>query len=388
MKSKIHIIMKHNLVSYPPMQSLLVAMRELGKEVVFVGQCSDSNQKSYYEEMGVSFEPIIYTPYTQPYKILYEQKRYGKKISQYLKKSYSKTSDIIWFEYSDLSYFMHSILKDTDYLIHFYEFFNIKMSWKYQLMYPSYNMVKFVQRAKAVIHCEYNRAHITRGLCGLKELPFVLPNKPYPDNRDAYPVPVEVMATVNNLKEKLKGRKVVLYQGVFESSERRLEDFCEAIQCLPMDYVLVAMGGGTDYYDDLKLRYESDKIIFVPFIKSPYHLLVTQLADVGILSYFPLNSSYAGVLNPLYCAPNKIFEYSKYGIPMLSNDLPGLKVIYDEFHCGQIVPYPITSEAIKNTLLNILEHHENFSEGSRRFYDSVDFKAIVSRILQRLDYKK
>lgn len=377
--------MKHDLVAYPPMQSLIVALRELDMEVVFIGKCSDCYQKSYYEKMGVIFEPIIYTTYVRAYKILNEQRTYRKKIAKYLKEAYSITNDIVWFEYSDMAYFVHDILVNTNYLIHFYEFFNTNCSWKYQLIYSSYNMSKFVQGAKAVVHCEYNRAHITRGLCDLKELPFVLPNKPYPENKNLESAPMEVVAMVNSLKQKLKGKKVILYQGVFESSERRLEEFCEAIQCLPKDYAFVAMGGGSRYYDDLKQYYESDRIIFVPFIKSPYHLLVTQLADLGILSYFPLNGSYAGVLNPLFCAPNKIFEYGKFGIPMLSNDLPGLKTIYDNFHCGQIVPYPITSESIKNVLLNIFENHNELAEGAYRFYNSVDFKLIVNKILQRLD---
>lgn len=76
------------------------------------------------------------------------------------------------------------------------------------------------------------------------------------------------------------------------------------------------MGRGSDYYDDLRSRYASERVLFVPFIRPPHHLQVTRLASIGVLSYFPDPSSLAAVINPLYCAPNKIFEYARYGVPM------------------------------------------------------------------------
>ena len=60
------------------------------------------------------------------------------------------------------------------------------------------------------------------------------------------------------------------------------------------------------------------------------------MASIGVLSYFPRSGSIGRTLNPLYCAPNKIFEYSKYGIPMISNDVPALRYSYMEFHCATV----------------------------------------------------
>lgn len=384
MKTRIHIIMKHDLVNYPPMQSFLEVLIELGKEVFFVGLCTDMSKIDYFEKKGVKFIPIAYVPQNGAVSMIKEQFAYRKKIKTYIASYYKKDTDLIWYEYSDSAYLLYDILKNTDYLVHFYEFTGLKLSWKYELLYHGYNMGDFVRRACAVIHCEYNRAHITRGLFGLKNLPFVLPNKPYPDNVNYDNVPEEVINVIDSIKEKLAGRKAILYQGVFESNERRLEEFCEAVKEMPDDFTLIAMGGGAGYFEDLKNRYESDRIIFIPFIKSPYHLLVTQLATIGVLSYFPLDNSFAGVLNPLYCAPNKIFEYSKFGIPMISNDLPGLKAIYHEFNCGRVVPYPITPASIVNVISDIMKNYDTISEGSKAFYDSVNVKDIVKNILQNV----
>lgn len=381
---KVHIIMREDLVIYPPLQSLILVLRDLGNEIAFIGDCSDISRKKYFEDEGVSFIPVVYRPQANLLKTYKEQQKYRIKLRRYLNEEYDRNNDIIWFVYFDMAYFVHDILRKTNYVIHFYEFINVKMSWKFELMYPSYNFADFVRSAKAVIHCEYNRAHITRGLCGLKDLPFVLPNKPYPDNNINNIVPNEVREIVEDVKNKITNKKVLLYQGIFESNERRLEEFCEAALLLPDDYVLVTMGGGSKYYADLKKRFESDKILFVPFIKSPNHLLITKLAHIGVLSYFPLNPSYAGVLNPLYCAPNKIFEYSKFGIPMISNDLPGLKTMYEKYNCGKIVPYPITPESIKNVVLDIFNDWKDYSHGSKTFYKAVNVKEIVANILKNL----
>ena len=66
-----------------------------------------------------------------------------------------------------------------------------------------------------------------------------------------------------DVKHKVQGKKVILYQGFFASVERRLEEFCQAINQMPSDYVMIAMGKGpNNYYDVLKKKYQSDKILF------------------------------------------------------------------------------------------------------------------------------
>lgn len=70
-----------------------------------------------------------------------------------------------------------------------------------------------------------------------------------------------------DVKHKVQGKKVILYQGFFASVERRLEEFCQAINQMPSDYVMIAMGKGpNNYYDVLKKKYQSDKILFIPLL--------------------------------------------------------------------------------------------------------------------------
>lgn len=210
----------------------------------------------------------------------------------------------------------------------------------------------------------------------------MLPNKPYEDNK-YQDVPEDIAQIVEDVKKKVNGRKVILYQGIFNANERRLDEFCEAIEKLPENYVFIAMGGGGGYFEELKKKYNSEKIIYLPFIRPPYHLLITQLADYSILSYHPNNQSYVGVINPLYCAPNKIFEYGKFGIPMIANDVPGLKLIFETYKCGRTIDYPITVDKIVENVLAMDRQHEEMSKGARAYYDSVDLEEIVKEIVSK-----
>lgn len=102
---------------------------------------------------------------------------------------------------------------------------------------------------------------------------------------------------------------------------------------------------------------------------------------MGILSYVANGCDFAGVINPLYCAPNKIFEYAKFGIPMISNDLPGLTCIFKEYKCGETIKYPLTVEKIKNIIEKVSGNYSVYSEGARAYYDSVDVVDIVRSVL-------
>lgn len=380
MKKKIHIFTIHDLVKFPPMQSLIWILLDLNVKVSLVGYCSDKKTQEVFENKGVEFIPIQYNIYRSNIKKIVEQIRFKKQIVNYINKYYNKSEDLIWFDYTEVAYILHKILGQTDYVIQFYEFVNLS-HWKYRLMYPSYNYKQFIKKAKGVIHCEYNRAHILRGLCELEKLPFILPNKPYFNEITNESIPEDIAAIIKNLKTKLADKKVILYQGVFNSNERRLEEFCEAVNDMSQEFVLLVMGAGNEYYLKLRKKYESDKIIFIPFIKPPFHLLVTELAHIGILTYFPMDSSYAGVLNPLYCAPNKIFEYGQYGIPMISNDLPGISSIFNEYKCGKIVPYPMSKDNVKEGLDFIFSHYEDYNGNSKKYYDSIDLRSIISDII-------
>ena len=387
MKNRVIIIFDHDIIGYPPTLSLINILLSLDKEVVFLGQYSDDESKAEFEKRGVQFLNVVYHPnykikngILRKLDILMSLRKYQKEFFKIVDGFEFREDDLIWFIFSNKAVYMDTFLHDKDYIVQFYEFVDANMGGKYKAFYPAYDPSKLLQGAKKVVHCEYNRACIMNGMYGVKGKLNILPNKPYISDEQFQNIPADIQAFFDDIKKKIRGRKAILYQGIFNSNERRLEEFCQSMEILSDDYVFIAMGNG-DYWNVLKERYVSDKYIFIPFIKPPYHLLVTQLANIGVLTYLPVRRSFADVINPLYCAPNKVYEYTKFGKPIICNDIPALRSIVEKFDCGGIVDQPMTPEGIARTIGSISNKYKKLAEGAVNYYDSIDMVSIVSDII-------
>ena len=380
---KIYIITQHDLVYYPPMQTLINVMLNMGLTIFFIGKYSDGESKELYEKKGVHFKSLVLNEEGNLIQKICRQKQFAKDVDRFLKSTRITDADLIWYVYSGTTVCaLSNVLYKYKYIVHFYEFYKSLQSWKYRIIYPSYNIRLFLNKASGVVHCEYNRAQICKSLYGLESLPYIIPNKPYINNDKLSQVPVDIKDLFSSFESKINGKKVIIYQGYFNAKERRLEEFCQAVHLLPDNYVLVIMGRGNDYFDFLKIKYESKRIIFVPFIRPPYHLMFTQKASIGILTYYPQEQTYPGVINPLYCAPNKIFEYGMYGVPMIGNDIPGLKYIFREYNCGETIKYPITAQKIADCIVKIENQYKYYSDGAIKLNDSVNIEKTIAEIIQ------
>lgn len=383
---RIFIIMHNNLMDYPPMISLIDILHDLGENVTYIGDYTDSPTTHRFEATGIKLYSLSCYRSGGIIKKFRTFTGYKKKLQSLLESLHITKSDLVWYVYSESANFVYDILEKYNYIIHYYEYTKQKYSWKYRLMSPGYNQKELAKNAVGIIHCEYNRAQIYRAMNGLERSPFILPNKPYiKDGTMEDNIPEDIKKITDDVRQKTEGKKVILYQGYFESKERKLEEFCQAVANMPSEFVMIAMGKGPDdSYNQLKNKYESDRCLFIPFIIPPYHLFITQMASVGVLTYSPNVLTHEGVVNSLYCAPNKIFEYGRYSKPMISNNVPGLKYIFEEFHCGEVIEYPITPTNIVKVLNKIFNNYDDYVDGARNYYDSVDLKEIVSNILSEV----
>ena len=151
-----------------------------------------------------------------------------------------------------------------------------------------------------------------------------------------------------------------------------------------MRYVLYVMGKreGGEWFIDPLLQGHSN-IHYIPFIVPPYHLLVTAKAHIGLLPYKSTNETIRSALNAVYCAPNKIYEYAKCGVPMLGSDMPGLMHPFALYNIGYICETQ-SKEEIKKLILKIENNYSEMSENCKKFYTSVDLDEIVERILDEI----
>lgn len=382
MIKRVFTIIKEDLVYFPPTTSLIRALIDLNVQVVHLGYYSDKIQRKELEAKGVKFVDIIhYDSNDSLLSKLIKQNQFKRKVKSFLASASITDNDYVWILNAETICLLSDIVGKYRTILQFYEFKNSVFNWKYWLMNPTYNHVKTLHRAEKIVHCEYNRAQIFKGIYNLEKLPFVLPNKPYIDEEILDNIPQDVKDIVADIMMKTEGKKVVLYQGIFRSKERRLQEFCQAIKEMPDDFVLIAMGKGNDEYERLKRRFECDRILFVPFVRPPYHLIVTEMASICVLSYFPSSKSLAHTINPIYCAPNKIFEYAKYGKPMISNDIPGLYYPFRLYNCGRCINYPMTVEQVKFTIKEVFDNYDALSKGATAFYNSINIKDIVKNII-------
>lgn len=159
-----------------------------------------------------------------------------------------------------------------------------------------------------------------------------------------YEVPVEVIKNLPNdsllLKRKERkdlgipaNRKVVILQGAGINIDRGGEELIEAISLLP-EFFLVVVGSG-DVIDILKQRTIelniTNRVLFQSKVPYDEMMQYTLNADLGVTLDKDTN------LNYRYSLPNKIFDYLKAGIPVLSSDLPEIRLVVEEFDVGAIV---------------------------------------------------
>ena len=233
------------------------------------------------------------------------------------------------------------------------------------------------EHAAAVVVPEYNRAHIIKAWWDLGKTPLVLSNKPY--IKESFKKNSEIHdGKAREIIESLDGKKIILYQGIIHK-ERPLDKFIQAVDALGNDYAFVVMSGGENIYKDIQSR----NYYFIPFVRTPMHLEITSHAYIGILSYFPTRSSVYSILNAVFCAPNKTFEYAMFGVPMLGNDNPGLNSIFYKYNCGLCIrDYDV--DQIVSSIKKIEEEYETMSRGAKEYYESTDTVSELKQILETI----
>ena len=111
--------------------------------------------------------------------------------------------------------------------------------------------------------------------------------------------------------------------------------------------VIVFMGYG-EFEESIKLLSINHKnIFFHPAVAPSIVLEYTTSADFGI--HMIQNSC----LNHYYCMPNKLFEYTMAGLPVIVSDMKEMRGFVEKYDMGIVVEEE-NSEAISNAIDKIL----------------------------------
>ncbi len=182
------------------------------------------------------------------------------------------------------------------------------------------------------------------------------------DSEAVYNVPfLEDTERNVSIREKLnldENDKIILYQGVLNDG-RGLTQLVETFSFLPANYHLVIIGYGV-LENKLKKLAADLKLKNVHFLgKVNYEDLhsYTKTADLGVFLLEPLN------LSKKLSSANKIFEYMKAGLPVLTTDQPENKKVVDSSGCGLLIK-TTAPEKVAGKIREILENTEQYREMS------------------------
>lgn len=266
--------------------------------------------------------------------------------------------DLLWIIHEETLYEFRQFLVGKKYIASLYELNDHRQDFL-EAIKPT------LQNAMEIFVPEYNRACILRVWLQLKKTPTVIPNKPL-----GHPLKRNIE---NPYSKELEGKKIILYQGYIQRS-RNIDTLCDACIDMP-DYTMVLMGGGDqNYIDELKNKYP--QIMHISFVSPPNHLFVTSYARFAIVKYDFV------VLNAIFCAPNKTWEYTGFGIPVLCHNIPGLEYTIGKYEAG-ICTDMDDKDSIKSAIQKMDVNYEYYSNNAIKFFNSFDIKAAVNGIVER-----
>lgn len=233
----------------------------------------------------------------------------------------------------------------------------------YQLHELEFVKFKYCRKVDHVIVPDENRGWIAYFLGNLKTKPLVLPNIPFFSSQLFFEKDTEI----NKIKSQFldKRLKIMLYQGHIDYKKRCIKELLLAITKLPEYIKLVIMPGNYDSkiilkqihsdIDELNLK---NRVFVIDSVRAPKHLLTVQHADLGIGLYRPTS------LNQIYAAPNRLYEFTKFGIPVILPNFPYFKSLSVKYPFAINTVNPECIEDIAKKILTVL-NEPNYDEGCK-----------------------
>lgn len=359
------IINKEIFQNRPPVISTLLTLSDLGHHVTLITVEINDYWRNELQKRNVSIHVVSEKKNANRIEKVFEYLNFKNQVFKYLnKEGINRENTLLWVIGGNTIFCLGDSLKQYRFVLQIQELH--ENNNRYLRAFS-----KVINDAELVFMNEYNRTVMYQCWFKMKKRPVVLPNKPYfvPNKEALY-----------NLKDKyykyesmFEGKKVLLYQGVIHS-ERNLSPIVEACTVLGEEYSMVFLG--RDFGMINKYREINPNIIHIDFIPAPDYLFLTNLCYIGIVSYD------STTLNTAYCAPNKIFEYSFFGKPMIGNNIPGLHVI-EENKMGHLV-YENNKNDIIRKIESIDADYEEYSKNAVEFFKGTDNKLIISSELNKI----
>jgi glycosyltransferase involved in cell wall biosynthesis len=374
MYKEVILIQVDSILSYPPTLSVIHELSKLGLRVTVLTTCVNDNLKlAIPSNVNLIKVGNDYKYTSSIIKKMISLFVLRKKMWENIDKYYNDDT-ILWVMSNITVKHLGGKLVNYNYNLHLFELVE-KIAYINNYFVFDLDLRKLALSAKNVVVCEYNRAQITRAWLQLTKLPLIVSNKPM-DSCISKNAPILHSEIAKKRLNECKEKKIILYQGIVDA-ERPIEPFAKVVEQLDDEYVFVVMTGS-----DCNFLKKYKNTVVLPYISAPYHLEVTSHAAIGILIYTPIYGIFTSPLNSIYCAPNKLYEYSQFGIPMIGNDIPGLKYTIESNKMGVCVPN-LEEESILYAIKKISKDSAIYESQSRSFYKSEDKGYVIKQALMK-----
>lgn len=376
--NKIIVVHFGSILLYPPTITLIKNLVDEEYRVLVISEQLDSLCELYKDNEKVSFINIASHGGFSLMDRLKRRIQIGKKYKKIFESNY-ENDDLVWVSGDVTTRALGKTLKDKKYVLHIMEL------EQYCPLYKGAKILKFpikeyAKRAVAIVVPEQNRAYIQKIWWGLSKVPYVLPNKPYDLNYGN--LNKNAKQIISEMKK--EKRKIIIYLGVIDE-DRDFAEFAKAVGKMEDDFCMYMFGTANSATAEAylqKLLNDNPFVKYCGFFPPPMHLSFLKYAYIGLLPYYVnANREYDYQINALYCAPNKIFEYAGFNIPMIGTDVLGLKEPFEKYNIG-ICCKELTAEAVEKAIKQIDQNHDEMSKRCKEFYDDTDLKQILKRIIE------
>lgn len=365
-KMTVTFILKGNLEILPPVIPRIIMFAQSGVKVFFICTAINDRNKILFEENGIKvYETKHRISFLGKHSKIHDWLGFQMAAKKLLREEKLENS-ILYICSADTALALGRVVFKYKYVFQSNELYDRFARYR--------NGIRpYAQHAIAFVVPEYIRANICMYWYKLKSVPFIIPNFPYLVSKEKK----QIIDDGNAKKtiEVLSDKKIILYQGYITFGDRSLNAVAEALKEIAnSEFVLLLMGvNNNGSYEKIKEIYEHT--YYIPFIKAPAHLQITSHAYIGILSYDRVS------LNNMFCAPNKIYEYSAFDVPMLGNNIPGLRDTIEKERMGECADFE-RIDSVKNSIISIDMKHKLYSDNAANFYNNASFISEMNRLIE------
>ena len=181
-------------------------------------------------------------------------------------------------------------------------------------------------------------------------------------------LPYERMPEIRKGVVELPDKKILIMQGMGLNENRGTEEAVLTMQYLPDEFMLYFIGGGTmltrlkQMTRDLGL---SRKIIFVAALPYDEMMEYTRQCFLGLIfEKIDVTDHHR------FALPNKLFDYLKAGLPILSSKAPEIELLINQYQVGDVIDC-LDPPSIARKILAVAQDMETYHEWQRHTREAI-----------------